>query len=224
MEPSRGGLRRRFSQVLLVFLFGCDVPPQVEVGRDVELLHNGIGTVIHPTTVLEDGACICQNVTIGDATNWLGYDGQGRFEGVVVGEGAMICAGAKVLGSDGVLKVGKGTVVGANSVLTKSTGDNEIWAGVPAKYIRKKEDADLAGQYVRVDKVMRKALITGITGQDGSYLAELLLEKGYEVHGIVRRSSVHTTNRIDHLIAAGSVRLHDGDLTDSSSIIRIVGE
>lgn len=140
-----GGLRRRFSQVLLVFLFGCDVPPQVEVGRDAELLHNGIGTVIHPTTVLEDGACICQNVTIGDATNWPGYDGQGRFEGVVVGEGAMICAGAKVLGSDGVLKVGKGTVVGANSVLTKSTGDNEIWAGVPAKYIRKKEDADLAG-------------------------------------------------------------------------------
>ena len=71
---------------------------------------------------------------------------------------------------------------------------------------------------------MKKALITGITGQDGSYLAELLLEKGYEVHGIVRRSSVRTTNRIDHLIAAGSVKLRDGDLTDSSSIIRIVGE
>ena len=71
---------------------------------------------------------------------------------------------------------------------------------------------------------MKKALITGITGQDGSYLAELLLDKGYEVHGIVRRSSVHTTSRIDHLIAAGTVKLHDGDLTDSSSIIRIVGE
>ena len=48
---------------------------------------------------------------------------------------------------------------------------------------------------------MKKALITGITGQDGSFLAELLLEKGYEVHGIVRRSSVSTTERIDHLIA-----------------------
>lgn len=71
---------------------------------------------------------------------------------------------------------------------------------------------------------MKKALITGITGQDGSYLAELLLAKGYEVHGIVRRSSVHTTSRIDHLLAEGSIVLHDGDLTDSSSIIRIVGE
>lgn len=71
---------------------------------------------------------------------------------------------------------------------------------------------------------MKKALITGITGQDGSYLAELLLAKGYEVHGIVRRSSVHTTNRIDHLLAEGSIVLHDGDLTDSSSIIRIVDE
>lgn len=71
---------------------------------------------------------------------------------------------------------------------------------------------------------MKKALITGITGQDGSYLAELLVEKGYEVHGIVRRSAEHTTGRIDHLIVAGSVTLHDGDLSDSSSIIRVMGE
>lgn len=71
---------------------------------------------------------------------------------------------------------------------------------------------------------MKKALITGITGQDGSYLAEFLLEKGYEVHGIVRRSSVHTTNRIDSLLSDGKVKLHDGDLTDSSSIVRIVAE
>ena len=66
------------------------------------------------------------------------------------------------------------------------------------------------------------ALITGITGQDGSYLAEFLLDKGYEVHGITRRSSISNTGRIDHLIAAGSIKLHDGDLTDSSSLIRII--
>ena len=71
---------------------------------------------------------------------------------------------------------------------------------------------------------MKKALITGITGQDGSYLAELLVEKDYEVHGIVRRSAEHTTGRIDHLIGDGSVMLHDGDLADSSSIIRIMAE
>lgn len=71
---------------------------------------------------------------------------------------------------------------------------------------------------------MKKALITGITGQDGSYLAELLLEKGYEVHGIVRRSSVRTTGRIDHLVGDDALRLHDGDLADSSSIARAVSE
>ena len=71
---------------------------------------------------------------------------------------------------------------------------------------------------------MKKALITGITGQDGSYLAEFLLEKGYEVHGIVRRASVSNTARIDHLIAENSIRLHEGDLSDSSSMIRVVSE
>ncbi len=70
---------------------------------------------------------------------------------------------------------------------------------------------------------MKKALITGITGQDGSYLAEFLLEKGYEVHGITRRASISNTARIDHLIAQKAVTLHDGDLTDSSSLIRIIG-
>ncbi|WP_262316615.1 GDP-mannose 4,6-dehydratase [Lacticaseibacillus parakribbianus] len=68
------------------------------------------------------------------------------------------------------------------------------------------------------------ALITGITGQDGSYLAEFLLGKGYEVHGIHRRSSISNTGRIDHLLEAGSITLHDGDLSDSSGLIRIIGE
>lgn len=70
---------------------------------------------------------------------------------------------------------------------------------------------------------MKKALITGITGQDGSYLAEFLLEKGYEVHGITRRASISNTARIDPLIANNAVTLHDGDLSDSSSLIRIIG-
>lgn len=74
---------------------------------------------------------------------------------------------------------------------------------------------------------MKKALITGVTGQDGAYLAELLLEKGYEVHGIKRRSSLFNTDRIDHLYQdphATNRRfiLHHGDLTDSSNLIRII--
>lgn len=70
--------------------------------------------------------------------------------------------------------------------------------------------------------MIKRALITGITGQDGSYLAEFLLDKGYEVHGLVRRSSVHGTERIDHLLADDLITLHDGDLSDSTSIVRVV--
>lgn len=67
---------------------------------------------------------------------------------------------------------------------------------------------------------MKKALITGITGQDGSYLSEFLLDKGYEVHGIIRRASILNTGRINHII--NHITLHDGDLSDSSSLIRII--
>ncbi len=67
---------------------------------------------------------------------------------------------------------------------------------------------------------MKRALITGITGQDGSYLAELLLEKGYEVHGVTRRASLPNTERIAHIL--DKLTLHDGDLSDSSSLLRIL--
>ena len=72
-----------------------------------------------------------------------------------------------------------------------------------------------------------RALVTGITGQDGSYLAEFLLAKGYEVHGLIRRASTFNTDRIDHLYrdpheANGHVKLHYGDLTDANGLARLV--
>jgi len=67
---------------------------------------------------------------------------------------------------------------------------------------------------------MKTALITGITGQDGSYLAELLLNKGYEVHGIIRRCSLINTHRIDHIY--NKIKLHYGDLTDSTNLVRVI--
>ena len=75
----------------------------------------------------------------------------------------------------------------------------------------------------------KTALITGITGQDGAYLAELLLAKGYVVHGIKRRSSMFNTQRVDHMyqdphLPHGQFHLHYGDLTDSTNLIRIVQE
>jgi len=69
---------------------------------------------------------------------------------------------------------------------------------------------------------MKTALITGITGQDGSYLAEILLEKGYNVHGIIRRSSSINTGRIDHLYSNPKLKLHYGDVTDSLTIMGVI--
>jgi GDPmannose 4,6-dehydratase len=68
----------------------------------------------------------------------------------------------------------------------------------------------------------KKAFITGITGQDGSYLAELLLEKGYEVHAILRRASVFTTQRIEHIFKHPNLYTYHGDLTDSSNLHRLL--
>ena len=76
---------------------------------------------------------------------------------------------------------------------------------------------------------MKVALITGITGQDGAYLAEFLLKKGYMVHGIKRRSSLFNTDRVDHIyedphIEGNRFKMHYGDLTDSTNLIRIIQE
>lgn len=69
-----------------------------------------------------------------------------------------------------------------------------------------------------------KALITGVSGQDGSYLAEFLIGKGYEVHGIKRRASSFNTERVDHLFLAGKLQLHYGDLTDAGNLVRLIQE
>ncbi|WP_156765454.1 GDP-mannose 4,6-dehydratase, partial [Mycobacterium sp. 1245852.3] len=74
---------------------------------------------------------------------------------------------------------------------------------------------------------MKRALITGITGQDGSYLAELLLSKGYEVHGLIRRASTFNTSRIDHLYidpheSGARLLLHYGDLTDGTRLVTLL--
>jgi GDPmannose 4,6-dehydratase len=75
---------------------------------------------------------------------------------------------------------------------------------------------------------MKKALITGVTGQDGSYLAELLFDKGYEVHGLVRRSSTFNRRRIEplrnHSKASGQIQLHYGDMTDFASLNRLIAQ
>jgi GDPmannose 4,6-dehydratase len=88
----------------------------------------------------------------------------------------------------------------------------------------KTADAATAATAAAAAKQPRKcALITGITGQDGSYLAEFLIEKGYDVHGIIRRSSSFNTGRIEHLYSNPNLKLHYGDLSDSTNLVHIIG-
>lgn len=125
--------RRPVKEILA--LYGVEVPAAVTVGRDLRVMHRGFGTVIHPSTVIGDRVTIYQGVTIGRADPWI--DGHRSGSGTAaIEDDVVLCAGAKIIaGRDGI-RVGRGTIVGANAVLTKSTGPNEIWAGAPARKIR----------------------------------------------------------------------------------------
>lgn len=123
-----------FSTLFLKTL-GLEIPQSVKIGKNVEFAHGATGLVIHPNATIEDRVKIFQQVTLGRADAYIPFE-KSKMEGILVKEGAVLCAGAKILCKEGILVVGKNTIIGANSVLTNSTGDNEIWAGVPARKIR----------------------------------------------------------------------------------------
>lgn len=117
----------------LLKLLGAEIPRPVKVGRHFLLVHGG-GVVIHSRTVIEDDVRVYQGITLGRAD--MHVPGRSsRFQGILVRSGAIIGAGAKILCKEGILTVGRDSVIGANAVLLSSTGDGEIWAGVPARLI-----------------------------------------------------------------------------------------
>lgn len=118
---------------------GVELPLGVEVGRNLTLVHGSVGLVVHPCTVIEDDVRIYQGVTIGRGDVHRAAENS-RFESIRIERGAVLGAGAKILCSEGVLVVGAGSVIGANSVLTRSTGAGEIWAGMPARCVGRVED------------------------------------------------------------------------------------
>lgn len=126
----------------LWFLYGADIPAGVRIGSDVLFEHRAMGVVIHPCTVIGDRAHIWHNVTLGRSDAYVPAD-ESPFRGFEIGEGAYICSGATILGGPGITRVGNGTVVGANAVLRQSTGDWEIWAGIPAKKVADRPRPDL---------------------------------------------------------------------------------
>lgn len=123
------------------FFSNAEIPHRVKVGDNKRFPHGLKGIVIHPSTIIEDNVTIFHQVTCGrgDLYGNAPHVKKSTFKGVLLKEGCILCVGAKVLGKDGIITVGKNTIIGANSVLTVSTGDNEIWAGIPAKCIKKIE-------------------------------------------------------------------------------------
>ncbi len=118
----------------LLKLLGIEIPLAVNVGEQLELAHGGFGVVIHPKTSIGERVKIYPGVTLGRADIYRPA-AQSKFEGIIIEDDAILCPGAKILCRSGVLKVGRGTVIGANAVLLESTGENEIWAGVPARRV-----------------------------------------------------------------------------------------
>jgi serine O-acetyltransferase len=119
-------------------LLGVEFPRQVPVGPGFELAHGGVGVVIHSKSCLGARVKIYPGVTLGRADIHRPIE-QSRFQAIVIEDDVILAPGAKVLCKEGVLRVGRGTVIGANAVLLQSTGEDEIWAGLPAKCVGKRE-------------------------------------------------------------------------------------
>ncbi len=120
-------------------LLGVEIPLAVAIGPGFLLHHGGVGVVIHPRTAIGARVGIYPGVTLGRADVYRPATESG-FTGIVVEDDVILGAGAKILGAKDVLRIGRGTVVGANAVLTRSTGEWEIWAGAPARQVGKREN------------------------------------------------------------------------------------
>ncbi len=118
-------------------LLGSEIPVSVPIGPDFILEHGGHGVVIHSKAIIGSGVHIYQGVTIGRADIYL-PGSQSRFEGIEIGDDVILSPGSKILCKEGILKVGNRSVIGANAVLLQSTGEDEIWAGSPARCIGKR--------------------------------------------------------------------------------------
>jgi serine O-acetyltransferase len=122
---------------LALKVLGVEIPRAVKIGPGFLLHHGGMGVVIHPKSVIGARVGIYPGVTLGRADVYRPASAS-AFEGIVIEDDVILGAGAKVLCDQGFLRVARGTVLGANAVLLESTGENEIWAGIPARLVGKR--------------------------------------------------------------------------------------
>lgn len=123
---------------LALKLLGVEIPLTVVIGPGFLLHHGGMGVVIHPKTTIGARVGIYPGVTLGRADVHRPAS-QSAFESILVEDDVILGAGAKVLCEHGTLRLARGTVLGANAVLLQSTGENEIWAGMPARLVGKRD-------------------------------------------------------------------------------------
>lgn len=129
----------------LLKLLGSEIPVSVPVGPGFILEHGGHGVVIHSKAKIGSHVHLYQGVTLGRVDIYLPIE-QSEFEGIEIGDHVILSPGCKVLCKQGVLKVGNGTVIGANAVLLESTGEYELWAGAPARCVGKRPRLNGAGE------------------------------------------------------------------------------
>lgn len=132
---------RKFYSKLLLLTSGLDIGVGTQVGHNVNFKHGGLGTVIHTNTIIEDNCMIMSNVTVGRSDIWKPRT-DNSWGGVHLKQGVILCTGARVIGKKDTLVVGENTIIGANAVLTCSTGANEIWAGIPARKVKDRDDKE----------------------------------------------------------------------------------
>ena len=122
----------------LLKILGAEIPLSVKLGKDCLLEHGGFGVVIHSKTILGDRVKIYPGVTVGRADVYRTAE-DSTFEGVIIEDDVILAAGCKVLCREEWLRVGRGSVIGANAVLLESTREGEIWAGIPARLVGRRE-------------------------------------------------------------------------------------
>ena len=122
-------------------LLGVELPIPVRIGQDLEIAHGGFGIVIHSSSIIGDRVKIYPGVNLGRSDIHRSMS-ESKFEGIVIEDDVILSPGCKILCKEGFLYVRKGTVIGANAVLLKSTSVGDIWGGIPAKLIGKRESTE----------------------------------------------------------------------------------